>query len=44
MRTAKSQAVLDLGEECKTIPSRAITMEIRREHRDAVHLCRARVQ
>ena len=31
MRTAKSQAELDLGEECKTIPSRATTTEIRRE-------------
>lgn len=31
MRTAKSQAELDLGQERKTIPIRAITMEIRRE-------------
>lgn len=33
-RAAKSQAELDLGEERKAIPSRAITMEIRREQRE----------
>lgn len=30
LRTAKRQAELGLGEECNTIPSRAITMEIKR--------------
>lgn len=34
LRPAKSQAELDLGEVCKTIPSRTITMEIRMEQRE----------
>lgn len=42
LRTAKSKAELGLGEEHNSIPSRAVTMEIKRK--GAIPLCRAGVQ